>query len=193
MGLGSGNSGSHQATLDLSGLGTFNARISRLVLGVGSSSGGFSEGRASGVIYLAQTNTITASLAVSGTETSDTSAPPPPWTSAITTATPATISYLYLGQTNAIFADAICIARQKQNAQMLFNPAFTSPSAWFRGRDGVSAVGTWSLGDGVVNAGSSGSTGVNDFTGGTVNALVNTMYVGRGANTASGSGTSPAR
>ena len=51
VGLGSGTAGSHQATLDLSGLGTFNARISRLVLGAGGTSVGFSEGRASGVIY----------------------------------------------------------------------------------------------------------------------------------------------
>jgi autotransporter-associated beta strand protein len=190
VGLGSGTAGSHQATLDLSGLGTFNASISRLLLGAGSSSVGISEARESGVIYLAQTNTITASLAVSGTESSDTSASAAAVDIGDNDGNGGNTSYLYLGQTNAIFADAICIARQKQNAQMLFNPAFTLPSAWFRGQNGVSAVGTWSLGDGVVNAGSSGSTGVNDFTGGTVNALVITMYVGRAANTTSGSGTS---
>jgi len=190
VGLGSGNSGSHQATLDLSGLGTFNASISRLLVGAGSSSVGISEARESGVIYLAQTNTITASLAVSGTETSDTSASAAALDIGDNDGNGGNTSYLYLGQTNAIFAGAICTARQKQSGQMLFNSAFTGPSAWFRGANGVSAVGTWSLGDGVVNAGSSGSTGVNDFSGGKVNALVNTMYVGRAANTTSGSGTS---
>ena len=190
VGLGSGSSGSHQVTLDLSALGTFNATVSRLMVGVGSSSCGFPLARESAIVYLAQTNTITASLAVSGTETSDTSASAVAFGIGDNDGDPGNMSCLYLGQTNAIFADAICIARQKQSALMLFNAAFTRPAAWFRGRDGVSAVGTWSLGDGVVNAGSSGSTGVNDFTGGTVNALVNTMYVGRAANTTSGSGTS---
>jgi autotransporter-associated beta strand protein len=190
VGLGSGSSGSHQATLDLSALGTFNAKISRLMVGVGSSSCGFPLARESGIVYLAQTNTITASLAVSGTETSDTNGSAVAFGIGDNDGNAGNTSCLYLGQTNAIFADAICTARQKQNAQMLFNPAFTGPSAWFRGQDGVSAVGTWSLGDGVVNAGSSSTTGINDFRGGTVNALVNTMFVGRAANTATGSGTS---
>jgi hypothetical protein len=96
---------------------------------------------------------------------------------------------LYLGQTNAIFADAICTARQKQSAQMLFNLAFSNPSAYFRGQDGVSPVGIWSLADGVVNTGTAAPIGVNDFTGGYVNALINTMYIGRGANTTTGGGT----
>ena len=190
VGLGSSTAGAHQATLDLSALGTFNANISRLLLGAGSSSVGFGLGRESAVVYLAQTNTITASLAVSGTETSDTSAAAVALDIGDNDGNPGNTCYLYLGQTNAIFAGAICTARQKQSAQMLFNPALTLPAAWFRAADGVSAVGTWSLGDGVENAGSEGSTGVNDFTGGTVNALVNNMYVGRAAYTATGSGTS---
>ena len=192
VGLGNSTAGAHQATLDLSALGTFNANISRLMVGVGSGSCGFPLARESGIVYLAQTNIITASLAVSGTETSATNASAVAFGIGDNDGNAGNTSCLYLGRTNAIFADAICIARQKQNAQMLFNPALIGlgPSAWFRGQDGVSAVGTWSLGDGVVNGGSSGSTGVNDFTGGTVNALVNTMYVGRAANTATGSGTS---
>ncbi len=192
VGLGSTNTGDHQATLDLSALGTFNAAVSRMLVGVGSASCGIPLARESGIVYLAQTNTITASLAVSGTETSATNASAVAFGIGDNDGNAGNTSCLYLGRTNAIFADAICIARQKQNAQMLFNPALIGlgPSAWFRGADGLSAVGTWSLGDGVVNGGSSGSTGVNDFTGGTVNALVNTMYVGRAANTTSGSGTS---
>jgi autotransporter-associated beta strand protein len=184
VGLGSSTAGAHQATLDLSALGTFTASISRLVLGAGSSSVGFGLGRESAVVYLAQTNTITASLAVSGTETSDTSAAAVALDIGDNDGNSGDTCYLYLGQTNAIFAGAICTARQKQSAQMVFNPAFTAitlPVAWFRGADGVSAVGTWSLGDGVAQTGSEGSTGVNDFTGGTVNALVNAMYIGRAA------------
>jgi hypothetical protein len=67
-------------------------------------------------------------------------------------------------------------------------------TAYFRGAS-ASAVGTWSIGDGVVNSGSGeNANGTCDFTttsgggDGYVNALVNTMYVGRAANNTSGSG-----
>ena len=68
---------------------------------------------------------------------------------------------------------------------MQFNPnlvsAATLPSAYFRGAN-ANAVATWSVGDGVANSGTTTCTGVNDFSGGLVNALVGTLYVGRAAN-----------
>ncbi|HVM47430.1 MAG TPA: autotransporter-associated beta strand repeat-containing protein [Candidatus Acidoferrum sp.] len=190
VGLGSGTTGSHWATLDMSALGTFNANISRMMMGVGSGSCGIPLARQSAIVYLAQTNIIVASLAVSGTETSDTSASAVAFGIGDNDGNNGSASYLYLGQTNAIFADAIGVSRQKQDANMLFNTAFTLPSAYFRGRSGGS-VTTWSQGDGVVNGGGAvGPTGTADFTGGVVDALISTMYVGRGANNGSGSGTS---
>jgi autotransporter-associated beta strand protein len=189
VGLGDNASGtSAQATLDLSGLGKFNANISRMLIGAGSTSVGISQQRESGVVYLARTNVITTTLSVNSTETSDTSASAASLDIGDNNGNAGPESFLYLGQTNVIFADAICTARQKQKARMLFNSAFSNPSAYFRGQDGVSPVGIWSLADGVVNSGTAAPVGVNDFTGGYVNALINTMYIGRGASNTSGSG-----
>jgi len=144
-------------------------------------------------VYLALTNTITASVAVSGTETSDTSASALSIDVGDDDGNAGSPCFLYLGQSNAIYADAIGIGRQKPNGTIQFNPNLinnnTRPSAYFRGVS-ASAMATWSLGDQVVNSGSGESaTGTNDFTGGYVNALVGTMYVGRVASNNSGAGT----
>ena len=173
----SGSGNSQVATLDLSGLGAFNATINRFWVGVGAN-------RMCGVAYLAQTNIITASGAtVTGApvafDIGEDQSNPAPFTSS-----------LYLGQTNAILADGIATGNQKNLGSISFNSAFSSPSAYFRGKDGTSAVGTWSIGNGNTNSGTSTCTGANDFTGGSVDALVNTMYVGRASAQTSGSGTS---
>jgi hypothetical protein len=192
MYVGIGNSGG-QATLDLSGLGTLNASVSRLFVGVGSGSGGIGPARESGILYLAQTNTIKAVIVPGSTESSDTA------TNALAIdvgdddGNSGSPCFLYLGQTNAIFGDAIGVGRQKPTGTMQFNPnlisANTMPSAFFRGANN-SRIATWSIGDMVVNSGSGeNATGTCDFSGGSVNALVNTMYVGRAANNSSGSGT----
>jgi len=190
VGLGSTSSGSHQATLDLSGLAVFNGELSRLLVGVGSSSEGYPEARESGILYLAQTNVITAALAASGSESGDTGASAISLDVGDNDGNGGAACFLYLGQTNAIYADAIALGRQKTTGSLLFNPAFTSWSAWFRGQNGVSAVATWSIGDGVANSGTTTCTGTADFTGGYVNALVSTLYLGRGANNTTGAGTS---
>ena len=54
---------------------------------------------------------------------------------------------IYLGQTNAIFADSLTIARQKANASLRFNSAFANAAAIFRGADGSSRVGAWMIAD----------------------------------------------
>jgi fibronectin-binding autotransporter adhesin len=73
---------------------------------------------------------------------------------------------------------------------MLFNSSFVNPSAYFRGTNGASSrVGTWTIGDGYGTH-TSFASATNDFSLGTVNALVNTMYVGKGASTTFGSGAS---
>lgn len=189
VGLGDSGSATETATLDMSALGAFNASVSRFLIGVGSSSEGLALGRESGIVYLAATNTIKASLAVSGTETSDTSASAVALCVGDDDGNGGLPSALYLGQTNGIFADAIVTARQKESGGMFFNSAFPNSSAYFRGQDGVSAVATWGIGDGVANSGTVNPKGTNDFTGGNVNALVTTMYVGRAANSSSGTGT----
>jgi fibronectin-binding autotransporter adhesin len=194
VGMGSGNSPAPAASLDLSGLGTFNANVSRLLVGVGSGSEGIALSRLSGILYLAQTNTITASIAVSGAETSDTAANAEALDVGDCDGNAGNASFLYLGQTNAIYADAIAVGRQKNVATMEFNPNFTNCSAYFRSAS-ASAVSTFSIGDGCDNSGSGeNANGTCDFTAtggsdGYVNALIGTLYVGRAAFATSGSGT----
>ena len=63
---------------------------------------------------------------------------------------------------------------------MGFNPAFISPSAYFRNVDGSSRVTWWAIGDMNASASSSQvSVGTNDFSNGTVDAQVNVMSLGR--------------
>jgi hypothetical protein len=191
VGLGSATSGSHQATLDMSALGTFNATVSRIAVGVGSTSEGFDEGRETGIIYLAQTNTITVTVAVSGTETSDTGASDAGIDVGDNDGNPNSVSSaLYLGQTNAIFSDAIAVGREKQGGIISFNPALTNPSAYIRGQNGVNPVSILGVGDAVVNGGTTSPNGNVDFSGGTVNALVSTAYIGRAPDSTGGSGNS---
>ena len=159
------------ATLDLSGLDTFSATIGRV------SVGDFNINRSTGILLLAKTNTITASgstpqisLGLSG---SNNGAGQP--------------TRLSLGQTNVIFASSIAVARQKQTAvSMVFNNAFPDAVAYFRASDGVSRISTWTIGDGENNSGTTGCNGTCDFTGGSVDAMVTTMTVGRASNNTGG-------
>ncbi len=76
---------------------------------------------------------------------------------------------------------------------LFFNPALTNanptissgPWASFRGSSGgASAVGTWNIGDGVGNSGSPNvvaGSGTNDFSGGYVSALINTLTIANGS------------
>lgn len=197
IGEGDSSGTSQQATLDLSGLGIFNANASRLLVGVGSSSEGISLARESGLLYLAQTNNITTAIAVSGAETSDTAANAIAFDIGDDDGNAGATTALFLGQTNAIFADAIGVGRQKATATLEFNPNFTgNNTAYFRGVS-TNFVGTWSIGDGVVNSGGT-ANGLCDFTTansggeGYVNALVGTLIVGQSANSTSATGTNTA-
>ncbi len=100
---------------------------------------------------------------------------------------------LNLGLTNALYFDSMNVGKQKAtNALVRFNPIFTNanPAAYIRDTNGpASRVSAWNIGD--VN--SEGTypvytSGTVDFSGGTVNALVGTMIVGRGATTTQDSG-----
>ena len=166
---------SAQATLDLSGLDKFSATVSRLLVGVDLTIKG-----ASGVLNLAKTNTITATagstapqIDVGDNTLSQGSAGIP--------------SVLLLGKTNGFFADSIAVGRGKTDntgSSMSFNSIFASPTAYFRGTNGsASRVSTWSIGDAYGSKVTSylASVGTCDFSLGTVDALVNTMYVGKGA------------
>jgi fibronectin-binding autotransporter adhesin len=173
-----------QATLDLSGLDKFTATISRLLVGVDTSQ---ALRGASGILNLARTNVITATAGSASPQIDVGDNTQPQGSAGIP-------SILLLGQTNAFFADSIAVGRGKTDntgSSMLFNSSFASPTAYFRGTSGAaSRVGTWSIGDawGSKMTTYPSSVGTCDFSLGTVNALVDTMYVGKGASTAIGSG-----
>ncbi|MBW8863540.1 MAG: autotransporter-associated beta strand repeat-containing protein [Verrucomicrobia bacterium] len=158
------------------------ATVSRVIVGADISIKG-----ASGVLNLAKTNTITiaAGSAAPQIDVGDNTLPQ---------GSAGVPSVLLLGKTNGIFADSIGVGRGKTDntgSSMSFNGVFASPTAYFRGTNGsASRVGTWSIGDAYGSKITSyvSSVGTCDFSLGTVDALVGTMYVGKGADSNIGAG-----
>lgn len=179
QGFGSGNVGT-TATLDMSGLGTFNADLRRFQ--IGSESG--TPRRVAGIVYLARTNFITLEQALDVNTTNWSSGTPALVLGHNTLAGNTNGSQLFLGIQNNIYVNNIVAGRGNQTNNLItFNPAFlgNNPSVTFRGSDGASRVGQWTIGDNsagsIANAPSSGT---NDFTGGAVDALVDRLLIGRG-------------
>lgn len=178
---GAGASGSHTAILDLSGLDTFNLTAGRLLLAGAPLSGGGPSNYLSGTLFLAKTNSI---------RLNGTAAPTMNVGDAVSNGG---TTYAYLGQTNAIYADSITIARLKATATMAFNPALlgNNPVLLLNG-NANSRVNALAIGDfsSQTSASTSTTTGNVDLSAGTVNALVNTCYLGRGqASTGAGTTT----
>ena len=172
---GSVNSSSTlMATLDLSGLDTFRATVYQFQIGAYGANA-----RPAGTLYLARTNQLLASswapgIAIGGQGGGSRNG--------------GNGSILYLGQANTIFVNGITVALHKQgNCSMLFNPEFANPTAYFRGPDGVGRVTSWIIGDSGSFTGTVNATGTNDFTGGTVDAQVDTLTLGK-SSTAGGLG-----
>jgi len=181
----SASDGPHQATLDLSGLGTLRVTVSKFGVGVYQLPAG--SPRAAGIVYLARTNFITTTSpgvtngvlinwnANSGGAVNANNKP----------------SALYLGQTNVFHTDAVTIGSVKASygGLMAFNPSgLNSPVAFFRGTGGDgSRVSLWSIGcEGPLNNSNQNSNGTNDFTGGIIDALINTLVIGQTSTGASG-------
>jgi hypothetical protein len=182
VGLGHSNSASTAAaTLDMSGLGTFDADVGSFLVGVGSV--GFTTVlQPVGIVYLAQSNAI---IANAGDGASDGTLVAVDVGDAGDGETAAGFgdslsSALYLGWTNAISADYIDIGRQWASGSISFNPSVTNakPTAYIRGAS-APAVARWNIGDGAGNLlTDGGGTGIADFTGGEINAMVDTLGVG---------------
>jgi hypothetical protein len=178
----SASTGAHDATLDLSGLDTFAMNDSQLLIGV---EGGGVVKRASGILYLARTNTITLTSAgySDSAGTGSPSSGNPGLYIGHNASTFGSGSQLYLGVTNALFLDYATIGRGDTNASLVLNPAFLSqnPTVFIRGLSGnASRVGVYVVGDGSAGAQANNAPSTNDFSGGTVDALVNYLCVGRG-------------
>lgn len=175
---GSANSGTHRATLDLYGLDTLDVTVGRLLVGGdGSSSSVAAHNRPAGTLILARTNTIRL---VGGS---------PSLNSGDSGGSQGT-SFIELGQTNAIFTDSMTIGRQKCVATLRFNGAYAgwNPTLLLRGNTGDRVLGM-ALGDNSAQTTSSVATsGTVDLSAGTVDAMVDTCYLGRGVN-GTGTGT----
>jgi autotransporter-associated beta strand protein len=167
---GSTNTGPHIATLDLSGLGTFNLAAGRLLVAGNAGSPGASNYLA-GTLTLAKTNVI---------QLNGTTAPALNLGDATTNPNSFT-NFLILGQTNALFVDTITVGRAKQTSTLKFNPSLAgnNPALYLRGNS-ATRVSALALGDNASSGTSSTSLGMVDLSLGTVDAQVNACYVGRG-------------
>ena len=189
----SATAGAHLATLDLSGLDSFTFAGGQVR--IGGDGGASSLDRPAGMLILAKTNLIIATATSSSSTTPSTSA-------AIILASgtgSSSVGIIQLGQENAIYANYIEIGTLKANVfagpgqggQMLFQSGLSNPTLKLRGKDGVSRVTFLNIGDQYQSgSGTGGSVGSMDLTGGTVDALVGTLWVGRnvGDNNSSRSG-----
>ena len=189
----SATAGAHLATLDLSGLNSFTFAGGQVR--IGGDGGASSLDRPAGMLILAKTNLIIATATSSSSTTPSTSA-------AIILASgtgSSSVGIMELGQENTIYANYIEIGTLKANVfagpgqggQMLFQSGLSNPTLKLRGKDGVSRVTFLNIGDQYqAGSGTGGSVGSMDLTGGTVDALVGTLWVGRndGDNNSSRSG-----
>ena len=168
------DSGPHRATLDLTGLDTFEARSSRLLVGVGSGAAR----RAMGTILLARTNHIALFGANPQILVGDNSG---------NNNANSSVSFLTLGQKNTIHANTIRVGGQKQQGNFSFNANFALPTLELRGNDGVSRATELSFGDNAAQAGSGNpTTGTVNWGEGQVDVQADLVYVARGQ---TGSGT----
>jgi hypothetical protein len=177
MGFGGGVVGP-MAALDLSGLGTFNASVNRIQVGVESGT----PRQVAGILYLARTNNLTLAQP-DNVNVTLTSGSPALYLGHNTHSGNSNGSALYLGITNALNVNFIVNGRGNQTNNLIaFNPAFIAsrPSALIRAADGSGRVGLWTSGDNSPGTLAGPSSGTNDFTGGTVDAMVDLLFLGRG-------------
>ena len=178
---GSGDTIANTA-LDLSGIGSFTANYGPTgIIGIGAGIAGTGSNSPFAKITLATSNTLTAGqlnigLNNGGGNTSKTT--------------------VLLGQSNVLNLDNLTIGAGKTQptpfsettpnptAIMQFNPVLTGPnSVKLRGSaGGTSRLGTLTITNGDLYTGSSATneSGIIDFTGGTVDALVDKLVVGVG-------------
>jgi len=187
---GSTNSGTHNAILDLSGLGTFNLTAGRLLLAAnGLASPPGASNYTSGTLLLAGTNVI---------QLNGSASPALDVGDAISNPNPTCTNILQLGQTNALYVDTMTIGRFKSTGSIVnFNPSLAgnNPALYLRGNS-ATRIAALTIGDNFTGIGGTGtggtSVGTMDLSLGTVDAQVNTCYIGRGqitTNTGGATGT----
>ena len=174
--------GGHLATLDLSGLDNFTFAGGQLRVGGNGGASGLD--RPQGMLILAKTNLIIATSSAGASTTPITSA-----AIILASGTGSTSAgTMQLGQQNTIYANYIEIGTLKANVflglnqggVMLFQSGLSNPTLTLRGKDGVSRVTFLNIGDQYQSgSGTGGSVGSMNLTGGSVDALVGTLWVSR--------------
>lgn len=176
-----GSGGSGPQTLDLSGLDSFTMTGANLRSGVGLVS---ATPRMAGILSLAKTNVITLTGSSPQVDVGHNSQ------------NTGNASTLNLGRTNTIFADTLSVGTDKQGSGQTsviqFNPLLAAQnppaSTYFRGHNGVSPVTSWTIADGLVNTGGSVQPrGAIDFSGGTVDARVSSVWIAKPSASSTGS------
>ena len=202
------HSGTHRSTVDLSELDTFNATVGRMLIAVQGPLNAVA-GQVSfpilpvpaGTLMLARTNivrTTQTGLILGGQDGGNGSGQG----GAASISGPAIVlgdgasnggqGVMQLGQTNAMFADTICVPRQKSIGNVLsFNPAFASPTLFMRGVTSNRVMRLAVADDGNLSTSTTGASAVIgsvDLSGGTSDLMIDTFVI---ANGQTGNGTAP--
>ncbi len=178
----------HLASLDLSDLDNFTLAGGYFWVGINGGEATAASDRPAGRVYLARTNLIIMTgnyydtLNLGSFRVGESRAN-----------TPSQASLLELGQNNTFCTPYLKIGGARTGlgtgASMYFRSGLSNPTLTLRGSDGLSRLGTLRIGDNSWSSGSSiPSKGVVDLTGGTVDATVDTAFVGysQGGTTSTG-------
>jgi autotransporter-associated beta strand protein len=174
------------AVLDLSGLDTFRADVNRICVAADPARSPFFFHRAVGTFYLAKTNTLklwAVANAPSGTAINQ------GILAGMTAQNNAgglgRVGKVVLGYTNAIFCNTgIGIGIRNSSGWLGFNysNAPATSVAYFRDLAGTGRQNMWAVGNRLgVTASGATISGELDFSGGTIDALVNQLQVGKSA------------
>jgi hypothetical protein len=167
---GSVTSGDHWATLDLAGLNTFNCVVSNVLV---AHDFGQPVMRPNGTLNLAVSNSITAN-AISLSDAYQNAG------------SGGTGSRIFLGQANTLNIDRIRIAMHKCVGTFSFPDGTAGASVTFRNKPGTGRQLSWEIGDEYEPDTTLGyftsnqAIGTMDLTGGTVDAQVDRITLGRG-------------
>ena len=183
--------GAHYGILDISSLAVFNANVDEVLVGYTSANtgGANSTQRALGVLYLAQSNTITMN------STSNTATTLGLIVGYATGNASNVTSVVYLGQSNILNVKNVTIGGRKGAGAMVLNPALSSTggSLTMRAIDGSSRVTLIAIGDNTNNTSSSTTAvGTMDLTGVNANIQATNIILGRTASGAVASTTTGA-
>ncbi|HUB86520.1 MAG TPA: hypothetical protein VMB22_01415, partial [Verrucomicrobiae bacterium] len=157
------------------------ATVSRLLVAGDGANDGY-DSREVGSLYLGRINTLTTEGGWPQIDIGENSAQ---GAGANNDPNPQLTSYLYLGQANGIYCDSIGVGRSKSAGVLAFNPYYTNglnPSLFLRGVTN-SRVSVLSVGDASALGSSNQRTeGTVNWSGGNVNAMIDTAYIGRSMN-----------